>query len=94
MPTELQKQTYKTIMSLYDSADEIVNVAESLDKEVVPIIDNVEALVENIEENIEILMDNFLKYMKSGKPLSGVEKMKMEKAKKEINNSVNKFLNN
>jgi len=94
MPTELQKETYNEIIRLYDHAEGIIDIAESMKERVNPIVDDVEKLIDSIEKNTEILIENFTKYMESGKTLSGVEKMKMEKARKEIDSSIRQFLNN
>lgn len=93
MPTELQKKTYEDIMSLYDSTEEVINIAEKIGTDLDPISEEVENLVDNLQVNIDALMDNFLQYIESGRTLSGVTKLKMEKAQKEINDSINNFLN-
>lgn len=94
MPSQTQKEAYKNILKFYDRADEIIDMTENLGEKGALVIPHVEVLVETIEKNTEILVNNFLKYMESGKTLSGVEKLRMEKAKKEIGDAVNYFLAN
>lgn len=91
MATELQRQTYESIMQIYDFADEAVNLAEKYAEISDPYIPYVEQIVQRVERNCDIMIDNFEKYLKSGKGLSGVEKLKIQKAKKEIDEAFDSF---
>lgn len=91
MPTEIQQQAYDKIMGLFDRNERILDAAEKMGAEAEKYIPNINKLLLTVEDNAEILVDNFLKYMKSGKALSGVEKLKIEKALKAINDAVTEF---
>ncbi len=93
MPHPVQVQTYKDIMSLYDNIEAVVKLAQKYNDQADPYIDHLQKLVDNIEKNLDVMMNNFLKYVESGKGLSGVEKMKIEKAAKELSISIQQFLN-
>ncbi len=91
MPSEAQKQTYDAIMKIYDHAESAVDLVEEFAEISEPLVPDVEKVVETVEKNCDVLLDNLEKYMKSGKGLSGVEKMKMLKAKKEIDSAFEEF---
>jgi ribosomal protein L1 len=92
MPHPVQVQTYKDIMSLYDNTEAIIKLAQKHSSQADPYINHLQKLVDSVEKNLELMMNNFLKYVESGKGLSGVEKMKIEKASKEINIAIQQFL--
>ncbi len=91
MATELQRQAYESIMRYYDYAENAVNRIEEFSDISDPYIPYVEDIVQKVERNCEVMIDNFEKYLRSGKVLSGVEKMKIYKAKKEIEEAFEKF---
>jgi hypothetical protein len=92
MPTQLQTATYNKILQYFDVAENVLDEVEKLGEKADPIIPFVDKLLVAVEENAEVLVDNFLKYMQSGKPLSGVEKQKMEKAQRIINEAIAEFM--
>ncbi|HCR85357.1 MAG TPA: hypothetical protein DIV86_01640 [Alphaproteobacteria bacterium] len=92
MPTPEQKQTYESIMKYFDVAENVVNVVEELGEDAAPFVPFVDGLLLKIEENAEIIAENFIKYTKSGNVLSGVEKLKIEKAQKNINDAIAEFM--
>ena len=91
MPSELQKATYESIMKTYDRVENILAGMEKFGDEAEPYIKHLQKLVDVIEKNNEIIIDNFFKYMESGKALSGVEKLKIEKALEMITMSIRDF---
>ncbi len=92
MPTDLQKEMYKDYMHFYDIADNVIEIAKEFSDVSLDIVDDVEVLVDTIEKNSETLIDGLMDYTQSGKPLAGMNKLKMEKAVKEINENFEKFL--
>ena len=92
MPTELQQKTYESIMGLFDCNEKFLDKVEEMGERAEPFIPEINKILLTVEDNAEILVDNFLKYMKSGRTLSGVEKMKIEKAQNAINEAINNFL--
>lgn len=91
MPSEAQKQTYEAIMKMYDHAESAVDLVEEFAEISEPLIPDVEGIVQTVEKNCEFLLDKLESYMKEGRILSGVDKMKMLKAKKEIDEAFGVF---
>lgn len=92
MPTPLQKQTYDSIIGIFDFAEKVLDSVEKGGKEVENLIPHVDKMLTEVEEGAEIIADNFLKYTKSGHKLSGVEKLRIENAQKKINSAIAEFM--
>ena len=92
MPTALQTETYKNIMGVYDDIERIIKLGEMAGNEYEPYVKHLQKFVETVDKQTEILLNNFFRYMESGRVLSGVEKLKIEKAAKDITIATNQFL--
>ncbi len=93
MPTELQSITYKSMLDTYDTVEDIISGLEKYGSAADPYVKNLQKLIDSIEKNNEIMLNNFFKYMESGKPLSGIEKLKIENSVKNTRMAIQQFLN-
>ncbi len=91
---EPQKDALNQIMQIYDFAEQAIDLCEKFPDDSEPFLPLVENIVAKVEKNCDIMVTNFEKYLKSGKVLSGVEKMKIHKAKKEIDEAFENFFQN
>jgi len=91
-PNPVQKGTYKRILSLYDISEKVLKLVEDGGEDATPYVKSMERMSRVMERQISILVDNFFNYMESSKPLSGVEKLRMEKALEAISESMQEFL--
>ena len=93
MPNEAQKKIYNKIMDFYNVADKMIDHVESYGDEGSKYSDLAFKFVEVIDKNTEILIDNFLTHTKAGRSISALERVRMDKARQEIENELNKLLN-
>ncbi|MDX1950418.1 MAG: hypothetical protein SFT90_08005 [Rickettsiales bacterium] len=88
---EVQKQAFDQMMQIYDFAEQAIDLCEKFPEDTEPFLPLIENIVAKVEKNCDIMTTNFEKYLKSGRVLSGVEKMKIYKAKKEIDEAFENF---
>lgn len=91
MPTQEQKRAYDNLMRIFDAAELAVDELEKLGEAANDVIPHVNDILERVEKNTEIFIECFVKVVKSGKVPSGVEKQKMEKARREFNNALDEY---
>jgi uncharacterized linocin/CFP29 family protein len=89
--SSVHKDAYKQFMKLYDIAEGYIDDLENMGDEAAVHIEAVDELVEAIEEQSETVMAYYVKYVQSGKKLSGVEKQKIESALTKIKEAIAKF---
>lgn len=89
--SSVHKDAYKQFMKLYDIAENYIDGLEKMGEDAAVHIDAVDDLVAAIEEQSETIMTYYVKYVKSGKKLSGVEKQKIESALNKIKEAIAKF---
>lgn len=87
-PTAEQKNIFENIMKLYDISESMLNDLLNLEDKSDPNIILAIEFVEEIEGQIEDLLDNYLSHVKKGGELRGIEKIKVDKARFNITNSI------
>jgi len=92
MPTVSQTETYKTIMRLYDDAENVIKAAESYGSEFDPFVGTLKKYIETVEKNTATIIDNFLKSVESGRDITNSQKLKIENCVKDINNASKQLL--
>ncbi len=93
MPTELQTQTYKTIMRLYDDAETVIKAAEYYGANFEPYIGHLKKYIELVEKNTGVIIDNFLKSVESSREMTNSQKLKIENCVKDISIASRQLLN-
>ena len=92
--TELQKETYEEIMTLYDLAEEVIDVVEfgnvQQREEYVP---HVEKFIGKIEVAVEELAQSYIIFVESGKKPTRAEAQKIDEAFTKIFAAVENFRN-
>lgn len=92
MPSAEQKKAYESTMKIFDIAEEIIDITEKYDPEVTaPYVKDLTEALKTIEESTEEMLENFLNCVKKDKKVSGIEKIKMEKAFKRANEAIEKI---
>ncbi len=91
-PTTQQAVTYKSLMRLYDDTEALLKLAYSYGDQVDMYLKDLQKLVDTIEKNTEAMLDTFYKNVEQRRAISGTDKVKVEKASKEINVAIQKFL--
>lgn len=86
-----QVETYENFLKFYDIAEKFIDKLESLGDEAEEHIEAVENLVLAVEENTEIIVEYYVKHVKSGNVLKGLELQKIEFAMKRIKEALAKF---
>jgi RecJ-like exonuclease len=86
-----QVETFENFLKFYDIAEKFVDKLESLGDEADEHVEAVESLIMAIEENTETIIEYYVKYVKSGKALKGVELQKIEFAMKHMQDAIKKF---
>ncbi len=92
MPSEAQKEAYKNFMKVFDGVEHLVKVAEHYANDSAPYVKDLQKMVDVVEKHTQDLLNTFYKHVESGKELSKIDKLKIEKAAKEINMAVQHYL--
>ncbi len=92
MPTEAQTVAYKNFMKIYDGVEHLVKIAEYYKGESEPHLKHLQKMVDVVEKNTQNLLDVFFDHVENGKELGRSDKIKLEKAAKEINMAVQQYL--
>lgn len=88
-------KTYNAIISFYDLAEKLIDSVEHPEiKDPVAQLEYIEPIVKQIEEATDILAEEYRNFVKSGKKPGFLAKKKIEKAIREVNQSIIECKNN
>lgn len=92
MPTALQVEKYQTLMGIYNDVEKLIKVAELAGDRSEPYLKHLQKYIETVEKETDVILNYFFKLVENGKNLSNMDKLKVEKAAKDISMAGNQFL--